>query len=442
MASIQLPKRVFGKVDEYGGELVASRFWRLWCFPLLPRGSIWISPTKTSTATEIRWHWRSIAAAYLRTWAPILWLVAFSYDSSRAYTISGVAVALCAWSWTWRMAHRKKAQLRADFDLVTLGSQCPPQNMLPRDVERLFAKKQEAFAARGDGRSPDDVARFGSDDLDELLDAYAVLRLAAVQRKPSGPWLVASQRIIDGRHDAPEASDGVFRSRSIKGLTGAQIAGEVQARAARLRAQEVIEASQQEKTFVQYALWGSWLHVVGYVALALFAWKGADQILDVRDPDQYEVITERRLRDTIAVGTTEYRVRCEEFHLVSAALFGGDDVYACKLGSRYLPVLTEDGEGVQRIGRGALVRGRMLPRRVFRHDAPTWEHLFQTSKYEDHSAVVYLRTDVFSKVGQLTLALSYLFGAPLLLVLWIRLRRQRARTITTAQRLLDEATGR
>lgn len=438
-----MPKRVFGKVDEYGGELVASRFWRLWFLPIIPLGSVWLSGS-SDTAQPIRWHGRSILAAYLRTWAPILWLLSFSFDSSRAYTAAGIAVALCAWSWTWRMAHRRKAQLRADFDLVALGSQCPPRSLLPGELERLLTKKQAAFEARGGDRAIEDVARFGSDDLDELLAAYAVLRLTAARRQPAGPWNLAAERILDGRHDRAEDHEGVFRSRAVKILSREEVTAAVRDRAARRRASEIVEASRREKTLVQAVLWGWGAHLIGYAALGLLAWWGGAQLSDVRDPDQFEVITERRLRNTIGVGQREYRVDCEELRLVSASPFGGDDVYACKLGNRYLPVVSEDGEGIRRHGSGAMVRGRLMPRPVFRRASQPWEGAFRASKYEDLSAVVYLRTDVFSKVGQLTLALSYLLGAPLLLALWIRLRGQRFRSIAEAKQLLGaaSATGR
>lgn len=442
MAPVQLPRRVFGKVDEYGGELIATLFWRLWFLPLVPRASVWISTDERERGRQVRWHGRSIAAGYLRTWAPIVWLFAFAVDTSRAYTISGVAVALCAWSWSWRMSHRHKAQLRSDFDRVALGSQCPPELLLREDLEQLFSAKQEELAARGAERSPEDIARFGSDDLGELITAYAVLRLAAARHRPSGPWRLAAQRILDGRHDPAEASDGVFRSRVVKPLGRDEIARAVSEAAARQRAHLVVRADGEEKTLTQYVLWESWLRFAGYAALAGVAWLGASQLADVQDPDQFEVITERRLRDTIATGKTEYRVRCEELHLIQVESFDGYDLHACKLGNRYLPVLAEDGLGIRRHpqgeGGGATVRGRLHPRRVFSYTGASWESDFRRSKYEDLSSVVYLRTDVFSKTGQITLALSYLLGAPLLLLLWIRLYRQRRRMIATAEQLLEE----
>lgn len=441
MASQPLERRVFGKVDEYGGELAASTFLRIWFLPLLPTGSVWISSADAcAMARPIRWHWRSIAAAYLRTWVPLVWFFGFVDDSNAGYAASGVALALYAWSWTWRMAHRRRDQLRSDFDLVALGSQCPPARLPREESKALLAHKQAELAAIAGDRTPEDIARFGSAEVDELIAAYAVLRLVAAQRRPSGPWRIAAQRIIDGRHDEPGEGDGVFRTTSAGArLTADQLARQIHARARQLRARSIIEADRIYKTLLQSLLWGSTLRWLGYAALVLVAVKGASMVQNINDPDQFEIITARHLRDTIASGKTEYRVQCESLiPFVSAEDSGRDaDVHLCALGGKVLPVLSEDGEGI----RGTLVRGRLLPRHVFRHDAPQWEELLQASRYDDKAAVVYLLTDVFSKTGQLVLAISYLLGSILLLGIWQRLRGQRARMLEEARAEMSAARG-
>ena len=435
MASQPLEGRVFGKVDEYGGELAASTFWKLWILPLIPTGSVWISTLAgRAIARPIRWHWRSIAAAYLRTWVPILvWFFGFAADTSTGYAIAGIVLALCAWSWTWRMAHRPRAQLRSDFDLVALGSQCPPERLLRSDAEPLLAVKQAEIAALAGDRTPEDIARFGSASVDELLAAYAVLRLVAVQRSPSGPWRIAAQRIIDGRHDTPDSSEGVFRASAAPTgprLTAEQLAERVHARAIQLRARAVISASEVPRTLVQHLLWGNTLCWLGYAALVFVMILTSFLLQDVSDPDQFQIITARHLRDTLADATTEYRVQCETLTpFVSATESGVDkDVHLCELGGKLLPVLSDEGEGI----RGTLVRGRLLHRRVFRANKPPWEELLQASRYDDKASAVYLVTDVFSKIGQVILCISPLLGAPLLLALWLRIRRQRARMLGEA----------
>lgn len=434
MASQPLDGRVFGKVDEYGGELAASTFWHLWFLPLIPTGSVWISSTAgRAMAHPIRWHWRSIAAAYLRTWVPFVWFFGFAADTSGGYATAGIGVVLCAWSWTWRMAHRRRAQLRSDFDLVALGSQCPPERMLRAEIQPLLARKQAAIAELSGDRTPEDIARFGSASVDELLAAYAVLRLVSTQRLPSGPWRLAAQRIIDGRHDTPDSSEGVFRASAAPTgprLTADQLAERVRARALQLRARAVIAADDVPRTLVQHLLWGNTLCSLGYAALVFVTILSGLLLREVNDPDQFEIITARHLRDTLAEDKTEYRVQCESLiPFVSSADSGVDkDVHLCELGGKYLPVLSAEGEGI----RGTLVRGRLLHRRVFRASKPQWEELLQSSRYDDKASAVYLVTDVFSKIGQIILCLSSLLGAPLLLTLWLRVRRQRARMLAEA----------
>lgn len=428
-----LTERVFGKIDEHGGELAASTFLHLWFLPLLPTGSVWISSSSSrSMAQPIRWHWRSIAAGYLRTWAPLTWMVGFLVDSTAGYGFAAAGLALFVWAWSWRMAHRRGTRLRNDFDLVALGSQCPPEHLAPEDCEQLLASKQRDFAALVADRTPEDIARFGSPSTDELLAAYAVLRLAAALRRPSGPWRAAAQRIVLGRHDQPDASEGVFRSGAPpRRASAAALAEQVHGRARVLRASSVLTAARGSKTFLQDVLWGDTLRLVGYAGLGLLAFLGGRGLQDVRDPDQFERITERRLRDTIATGQTEYRVECEVLipFLAASENERGDDVHLCQLGARLLPVLSEDGEGI----RGTTVRGRLRPRHVFTRRLPFWERVLEDSPYQDRTPVVYLVTDVFSKVGQLALALSTLLGSLVLLILWERVRRQRAQMIAEAE---------
>lgn len=68
-----LEKRVFGRVDERGGELAATTFLHIWFIPLIPTQSVWIVPEAGGLrALDIRWHLRSIAAAYAQAWCPIV----------------------------------------------------------------------------------------------------------------------------------------------------------------------------------------------------------------------------------------------------------------------------------------------------------------------------------------------------------------------------------
>jgi hypothetical protein len=449
-----LTKRVFGKVDEYGGELCASTFLHLWFLPIVPTGSLWISAepvprgdaddgaeggggeatTSAPRAQAIRWQWRSIAAAYLRAWIPLLCVSGFAPDTTIGYFVAAVGLFLFAWSWTWRMAHRPSERLRHDFDLVALGSQCPPEALPATTKDRLLALKQRAFATASE-RTPEDVARFGGTSTDELLAAYAVLRLVGAQHRPSGPWRALAQRIVDGKRDAVDGEHGAFRSGAAELVEVEALHRYVRAAAAARRARAVLSLASLPQTWLQGVLWGGVQRVLGYAALAVVAFLGAFGLAHVSDPDRYDIVSERRLRDTIGEGQREYRVACEELIPFATAASSGEDgveVHLCRLGSKLLPVLSEGGEGI----RGTVVRGRLLPRSVFSKSQPRWERDLQSSPYDARLTVVYLTTDVFSKAGQIALALVALLGSLLLLGLWERLRRQRASMLADAERVL------
>lgn len=432
-----LTSRVFGKVDEYGGELCASTFIHLWFLPLLPTGSLWISSLGSQPmAQRIRWQWRSIVAAYLRAWMPLIWASGFSNDTPVSYCLAAAGLALFAWSWTWRMAHRTGAQLRHDFDLVALGSQCPPEALPAATRDRLLALKQRAFATASSDRTPEDVARFGGTSIDELIAAYAVLRLVAAQNQPSGPWRLLAQRILDGKHEQPDGEGGAFRSGAGgKPVELAALHEHVRGAARALRASAIVSAADAPKTWMQNVMWGGFHRMVGYSLLGGIAVFGALVLANLNDPDRYSVVTERRLRNTIGEGQREYRVECEElipFRASERPAEGVLDVHLCRLGKKLLPVLSEAGEGI----RGKVVRGRLIPRRVFSASKPEWEVELAASPYDAQLTVVYLTTDVFTKAGQIALALASMLGSLLLLGLWERVRRQRERMIAEAEREL------
>jgi hypothetical protein len=443
MPTVPFPKRVFGKVDEYGGELAASTFVHLWVLPILPTGSLWItSAAGWPVARRIKWHGRSIAAAYLRAWVPIVWAWCLGVDTLTSYCGGAVALALYVWSWTWRMAHRERDQLVKDFDLVTTGSQCPPERLRGEDRQALLTSRQAELAKLARDRSPEDLARFGSSDAEELLAAYGALRLAAATHVPSGPWRAAARRIIDGKHDQLGEQAGIFRHDrgSAPRLTATQLAEVARERARFQRARAVISASRMPKTWLQQILWGpAW--PLGYLALGVAILGGIGMFGLVRDPDQFEVITERRLRDAVGLGEVHYRVECASLtrFLAAAEADTIDDqaVYLCKLGGKLLPVLSEDQEGIA----GNVVRGRLLPRNVFRRPY-RWERLLDEAPQGLRAPVVYLDTDVPSKLGQIISALSWLLGSAVILVVWHRLRRQRKREIAAAKVVARNAGAR
>lgn len=437
MASTPLTKRVFGKVDEYGGELAASTFVHLFRLPLIPTGSVWLTADHEGyQARPIKLHARSVVAAYLRTWVPLLWWFAFSVDSTVGYVVAAAALAACFWTWTWRMTHRLKIQRQNDFDLVALGTQCPPRRMRANDLQQLLTQQKANFARVTTDRNPDDIARFGSSNADELIAAYGLLRLhGTLTPMTASDARFAAMRILNGRHEPANSEHGVFRSTADRlagdALGPDQLAANVAAQANQLRAKTVLRAEQAPKTFVQKVMWGGAHQAVGYAVLALGLFGGTIGMLGVRDPDTYDFVSERTLRNTIGDGKTQYRIVCEEWiEFAKASEIDDDvgDVRLCRVGKKLLPVLSQNNEGIH----GNTVRGRLHARHVMRVNADWEQRLVADGRLDAKTFQVYLVTDVLSHVGQIVLASTFMLGSAGLLVIWIRVRRQRRKHLAAA----------
>ena len=425
-----LTKRVFGKVDEYGGELAASTFLHLFGLPLLPTGSVWLTAGQYGyQALPIKLHLRSVVAGYLRTWVPLTWWIAFAVDSPTGYGVVAAALAACFGTWTWRMTHRLKVQRQNDFDLVALGTQCPPRRMLTKDLQQALAQQKVTFADVTRERNPDDIARFGSSSAEELIAAYGLLRLhSTLTPTTASNARFAAMRIVNGRHDRASSEHGVFRStqdsRNGDVLGREEAAAIVAVQANKLRAGSVLRAAQAPQTFLQKVMWGGVHQLVGFAVLGLGLLGGVAGMTVVRDPDTYDFVSERTLRNTIGDGKTHYRIVCDEWRDFAKASEINDDVgdvRLCRVGQKLLPVLSNNGEGIH----GNTVRGRLLPRHVQRVNADWEQQLMADGRLDEKTFQVYLVTDVLSHVGQLMLASAFILGAIGLCVIWRRVRYQR-----------------
>ena len=438
MTSAPLNHRVFGKVDEYGGELAATKFLHIARLPLIPTGSVWLTTDQAGylLARPIKLHLRSVIAGYLRTWVPLLWWFAFAVDSPTGYAVAAAALTACFWTWTWRMTHRLKVQRQNDFDLVALGTQCPPGCMQAADLQQVLATQKTNFARVTTERNPDDIARFGSRSARELIAAYGLLRLhGTVAPMSASDARLATLRIINGRHDQASGEQGVFRS-TVDSQAGDilgpdQLAASVAAQATKIRAQAVLRAEQAPKTFVQKVMWGGAHQIIGYAVLGMGLLGGFGGMMQMRDPDTYDFVSERTLRNTIGDGKTQYRIVCDElrdFANASDIDDGVGDVRLCRVGKKLLPVLSKNGEGIH----GLTVRGRLLPRHVIRVRASWEQELVQNDQLDTQTFQVYLVTDVLSIVGQIVLASTFVIGSLGLFVVWFRVRRQRRKLIFDA----------
>jgi hypothetical protein len=433
---------VFGKVDEYGGEFAATHFLHILRLPLIPTGSVWLSASEQSLQVQpIKWHWRSVVAAYVRTWVPLLWWFAFAVDSALGYLVAALALTVCGWTWTWRMAHRSRIQRQHDFDLVAIGTQCPPHLMTSADRLQRLNQQKDTFAGITTNRNPDDIARFGSHRVDELIAAYGWLRLHTPTSASS------AMRIMNGRHEPAHDDNGIFRSSANHiadpALGLGQLADIVANQATALRAHAIVRAAQAPKSFVQKVTWGAAVNpakawqrggrhqLIGYAVLAFGFWLGASALMKVRDPDRYDFVTPRALRNTIGDGKTEYRVQCDqwiEFIKANEQRNEDTDVRMCQVGSKLLPVLSKHNEGIH----GNTVRGRLVARHISRGHQHWEQRLVDDGQLDAQTFQVYMVTDVLSHVGQIVLDCTFSLGSLGLGVIWLRVRRQRRKMIADA----------
>lgn len=213
--------RDYGRVEGHGGEYAVTRFAHLYFLPLFPTGSRWV---RGKTADGTIGHpcslvGASVAAGYLRVWGLLVGvpaLVRGLFELSPALLGVGlVALALSAWSWTWRALHTARAQRRSDLNLVAFGTRCEPRRMsreLRAELRRSLDKRWDALAP---GRSPNEVAEQGAHDGREAALAYGLLRLASLDRKHrGGTEATDADRILDDVRAPAAPAAGPYRDAS------------------------------------------------------------------------------------------------------------------------------------------------------------------------------------------------------------------------------------
>ena len=205
-------ERSYGRVAEYNNEFVQTKFAHVWFLPFVPIKSQWAHRVGYGTlGFEIRTDARSVAATYLRWYAP--WIAAAVMYRAPVVVGAPVGAALAlavAWSWSWRWLRGARARKRSDWDLLAFRTRCDPARMLPDPRAKLAQAFEDAWKLVGGHRSPEDVARFGAADARQAVCAYGLLRLAAVARGDRDALQLAD-RISDGTFE-PTQDDGPYRT--------------------------------------------------------------------------------------------------------------------------------------------------------------------------------------------------------------------------------------
>jgi hypothetical protein len=211
--------RDYGRVDAHAGEFAQTRFFHVWFAPLFPVGSSWVTGPRPdgTNAHGIKLHAKSIAAAYLRIWAPIIGVGCLSAGLGKLHIAPLVAAvvlfALSALSWTWRNLRGTTAIRRSDFNFVAYGTRCEPHRMF--ESQRILAKRDldQRWTERTPKHNPNEVAQHGAADAAEAVLAYGLLRLASIERGSSGASDGRdADRILAGEHEAPVTTEGPYRA--------------------------------------------------------------------------------------------------------------------------------------------------------------------------------------------------------------------------------------
>ncbi len=197
--------RQFGRVDSFAAEFQITKFAHVCELPLVPIESMWVTGTVSGhlVGFVVKTSKRSVAAAYLRTWGPILAAIAGATLTVPGFAIAALLLGSCGWSWTWRYLRGAQEIRRARFNQVAFGTVCDPMRRLQGERAWLREAIEERFAEHSRGRTPEDVARFGADSPLQAVLAYAILRLVAASAhgRTASTALAASERILSGVSD-------------------------------------------------------------------------------------------------------------------------------------------------------------------------------------------------------------------------------------------------
>lgn len=324
-------RRGFGRVESHAGERAQTRFFHIWYMPIVPTQSMWI--TDGAVGFETRLNKKSVVTAYLRTWAA---LVAFALLATISVPLMIAGAALAAISIAAWISGGVRDLRRSDFNRLAFGVRCEPALMVPEMRDRLEHELATKWATIANGRTPEDVARYGARSLDDAVVVYGMLRLAAEH--------AGADRILRGTYDeAP--TDGPYRTEANVAKPHA-IADEVRAKAATLyTARPVLAPVEAWWTFdLKKLVIG--LLLVG-VSYALLAQQGANL-----SPPRRVTANELVVNDTAFV-----EVQCDR--VIKLGNFGDHEAYGCILGEKALPVIAKPTSDTSFVGHiGELERQR------------------------------------------------------------------------------------
>src|SRR6185312_10780156 len=95
--------------------------------------------------------------------------------------VAAAAVVMTGLAWAWKDVNGESAKRRSDLNALAFGTRCEPK-LLPGELaDGIKLELDRKWAVISNGQSPDEVARFGTDDVERAATAYGLLRLAALK---------------------------------------------------------------------------------------------------------------------------------------------------------------------------------------------------------------------------------------------------------------------
>jgi hypothetical protein len=419
--------RPYGTVDVHGGEYAETSFFHIWFVPLVPTSSHWITGKTAdgSTGYSIDMYGKSVLAGYSRVWGPAIALGAFVAGTGGnpiMLLISALAIALTAWSWTWRNVRSEAAKRRSDFNLVAFGTRCEPRRMTHELQAAFKSTLDKEWNERKPDRSPNEIARHGTKDAHEAVIAYGLLRIAGAMRGRDGREEDAdADRILDGAHSTLAVGEGPYREGVQQSMTGS-LATVVQSMAVAQEAMRESAPQARAERLVQQKR-RSRKQLVGLILATPFALGAVALFVQAVTPTRDVTISELRSMKPPTGRTV--RVTCDSVHgplweEIDNHGRGGDRVALCVLGQYALPVLLDSDTAVP----SSVVEGKL--REI--NDNALWvrDGLRKDADLDAHSLDVFVdSSDPHEKIFLGIFGLGIALAVPVLWVLWFRARKRR-----------------
>jgi hypothetical protein len=204
-----------GKIDQREGQYALTRFAHVYWMPLFPVSAIWV--TRDGVGHTMKMSGRSVLAGYARAWGVVV--AALGVAGLVPLVPAVVAASLTALSWAWKDVTTPAHKRRSDLNQLAFGTRCEPK-LLPGELaEGIKIELGQRWALISEGQSPDEVARFGTDDPQRAATAYGLLRLEALTlpahqaREAEG----LANRIAEGTRDKLQITEGgPYRSSAVE----------------------------------------------------------------------------------------------------------------------------------------------------------------------------------------------------------------------------------